>query len=53
MYYPFKDQKGHITPTPKPYNYCSIPSSPSMTEATTKKKMFARKPANAVGNLVP
>ena len=29
----------------------SIPSSPSQTEATTKKKMFARKPANIVACL--
>jgi hypothetical protein len=34
-------------------SYSSVPSSPSMTDATTKKKMFARKPANAIGNLVP
>lgn len=53
MYYQFKGQKTPITPTPNPYNYCSVPSSPSMTDATTKKKMFARKPVNAIGNLVP
>jgi hypothetical protein len=48
MFYSTKDKVEKVT-----NNYCSVPSSPSMTEATTKKKMFARKPANAIGNLVP
>lgn len=34
-------------------NYGTVPISPSMTDATTKRKMFSRKPAYAVGNLVP
>lgn len=48
MFYSTKDKDQKST-----NNYCSVPSSPSVTEATTKKKMFARKPAYGVGNLVP